>query len=72
MWVAEAELLDPVSEVVVRLVHEARHVGVGPGDGEDLAGSHVKVASNFVECESPVNSTGVMSVVWLNSPRGQI
>ena len=72
VWVPEAELFNPVGEVVVRHVHEARHVGVGTSDGQHLAGSHVKVAGNFVESERAVNSAGILSSVWLDPPLGQV
>ena len=44
----EAELLNPVGEVVVGPVHEAGHVGVGPGYGQHLPSSHVEVTRHLV------------------------
>ena len=63
----EAEFLNPVGEVVVRPVHEARHVGVGSGYRQDLPSSDMKVARHLVQSQRTVYSAGILHCGWLHS-----
>ena len=70
--VAKAEFLDAMGEVVISLLHEAGHVGVGAHDGQHLARRHVEVARHLVEGQDPVHPTRVMGHSRLHSPGGHV
>ena len=72
VFIAKAEFLDAMGEVVISLLHEARHVGVGAHDGQHLARRHVEVARHLVEGQGPVHPTRVMGNSRLYSPSGHV
>ena len=70
--VAKAEFLDAMGEVVISLLHEAGHVGVGAHDGQHLARRHVEVTRHLIEGQGPVHPTRVMGNNRLHSPSGHV